>query len=102
MTAVNITATSAPFKVATIKEGLCSLTSYNRRDFYKITLLLTGHTHLLYANRGITVTKPALVFTNPLVPYSWEMEEGSGLPDGFFLRVYRGFYKTSRPCGKPA
>ncbi|MCF0057974.1 AraC family transcriptional regulator [Dyadobacter sp. CY356] len=63
----------AQFRVAAIGENKCKLTSYNRRDFYKITLVLKGESQLLYANRGIKINKPALVFTNPLVPYSWEV-----------------------------
>jgi AraC family transcriptional regulator, transcriptional activator of pobA len=44
---------------------------YNRRDFYKITLQF-GTSRLEYANKGILIDKPALLFTNPLIPYSWE------------------------------
>jgi len=90
-----ITSTAAPaFKAATIREGLCQLTSYSRRDFYKITLMLDGHTHLYYANRGIHVKGPALVFSNPLVPYSWELEEGAEAPNGYFCVFTEDFVKT--------
>jgi AraC family transcriptional activator of pobA len=58
--------------VASSGTATCSLAAYTRKDFYKIALVLKGNSHLLYANRGIEVNKPALVFTNPLVPYSWE------------------------------
>lgn len=68
----NIQAEHAQFRVAAIGENKCKLTSYNRRDFYKISLVLKGNSQLLYADRGIEINKPALVFTNPLVPYSWE------------------------------
>ncbi|MFD1256150.1 helix-turn-helix domain-containing protein [Mucilaginibacter terrae] len=71
----------AQFKVATINEGLCSLSSYNRRDFFKISLITKGNSELFYANRGIKINRPALVFTNRLVPYAWEAndaEEASG------------------------
>lgn len=93
MTTVNTNLAAPPFKVATISEGMCQLTSYSRRDFYKITLLLTGNTHIVYANRGITVTRPALVFTNPLVPYTWELDEGSELPEGYFCVFTEDFIK---------
>jgi AraC-like DNA-binding protein len=86
-----------PFKAATIREGLCNLTSYNRRDFYKITLMLQGNTHLAYASRGITIKTPALVFTNPMIPYSWDMDEGSGVPDGYFCVFTEEFI---RPNGR--
>jgi len=44
---------------------------YSRRDFYKITLLF-GTSRLEYANKGIIIDKPALLFTNPSIPYFWE------------------------------
>jgi AraC-like DNA-binding protein len=80
----NNIADQTQFKVATVFEGKCTLSSYNRRDFYKISLITKGTSELLYADRGIKIDKPVLVFTNPLVPYSWEatgdaqIEEGSG------------------------
>ena len=60
------------FVMATSGTDNCSLASYNRRDFYKISLILKGSSELLYASRGIHINKPAIVFTNPMVPYSWE------------------------------
>ena len=60
------------FVMATSGTENCSLASYNRRDFYKISLILKGSSELLYANRGIHINKPAIVFTNPMIPYSWE------------------------------
>lgn len=63
---------SPQFKIAVMNEDKCSLTSYTRRDFYKISLITKGCSQLLYANKNIEIDKPALVFTNPLVPYSWE------------------------------
>ena len=68
----NLKTEPTQFRVAPSNEGNCSLASYNRRDFYKITLTTNGSSQLLYANRGIRIDKPALVFTNPMVPYSWE------------------------------
>ncbi|UOQ69443.1 helix-turn-helix domain-containing protein [Hymenobacter volaticus] len=53
------------------------LLPYQRRDFYKITLLTAGTGQLHYASRSLQVNQPALVFTNPLVPYAWEKEAGS-------------------------
>ncbi len=70
------------FRVSGINEGNCQLVSYNRRDFYKISLILDGSSVLQYADRDIRVTGPALVFTNPLVPYSWD--EVKGDTSGFF------------------
>jgi AraC family transcriptional activator of pobA len=46
-------------------------TPYGRRDFYKITLVLgTGRLH--YADRWIEMDRPALLFSHPMIPYSWE------------------------------
>jgi AraC family transcriptional regulator, transcriptional activator of pobA len=72
---------AAQFRVSAIGEDNCSLASYNRRDYYKVSLVVKGCSELLYANRGIDISRPALVFTTPLVPYSWERtseEEGHG------------------------
>jgi AraC-like DNA-binding protein len=73
--AAGVQADPAQFRVSAISEDKCKLTSYNRRDFYKITLILKGDSQLFYTNREIAINKPALVFTNPLVPFSWESGE---------------------------
>lgn len=53
---------------------------FSYRDFYKITLLI-GIGKLYYADRWILVDRPALLFSNPLVPYAWESisEEQKGM-----------------------
>ncbi|MBK1897103.1 helix-turn-helix domain-containing protein [Chryseobacterium paridis] len=52
----------------------CSLhTPYSRRDFYKVSLII-GKGKLHYANKWFKVDSPALLFSNPLIPYSWEAE----------------------------
>lgn len=43
---------------------------YSRRDYYKVTLIL-GTGRLDYANQSIYIDRPALVFSNPLIPYNW-------------------------------
>lgn len=65
---------------------------YNRRDFYKITLQF-GTSRLEYADKGILIDKPALLFTNPLIPYSWEpiSEEQKG----YFVLFTEEFLKTT-------
>lgn len=78
----NNIADQTQFKVATVFEGKCTLSSYNRRDFYKISLIIKGTSELLYADRGIKIDKPVLVFTNPLVPYSWEATDGAQIEEG--------------------
>ncbi|WP_031527531.1 helix-turn-helix domain-containing protein [Dyadobacter crusticola] len=72
----------AQFRVSVVGEDQCRLASYNRRDFYKVSLIMTGRSKLLYANRGIEIAGPALVFTNPLIPYSWEVINED--PTGYF------------------
>lgn len=53
----------------------CSLvTPYSRRDYYKISLII-GKGRLHYANKWIKVDRPALLFSNPVVPYSWEADD---------------------------
>ncbi len=76
ISAKELDAGPSQFRVAAIGEYLCTLASYSRRDFYKISLILTGSGKLLYANREIDVRGPVLVFSNPLVPYSWDNVEG--------------------------
>ncbi|HEY0272676.1 MAG TPA: helix-turn-helix transcriptional regulator, partial [Chitinophaga sp.] len=45
--------------------------TYSRRDFFKISLI-EGHSKIHYADQCIEVQDNALVFTNPMIPYSWE------------------------------
>jgi AraC family transcriptional regulator, transcriptional activator of pobA len=65
---------------------------YNRRDFYKITLQF-GTSRLEYADKSILIDKPALLFTNPLIPYSWEplSEEQKG----YFVLFTEEFLKVT-------
>lgn len=53
---------------------------FSYRDFYKVTLII-GTGRLYYADKWILVDRPALLFSNPLVPYAWESisEEQKGL-----------------------
>lgn len=53
----------------------CSLvTPYSRRDFYKVSLII-GKGKLHYADKWIRVDKPALLFSNPVIPYSWDADD---------------------------
>ncbi|MBN2598433.1 MAG: AraC family transcriptional regulator [Marinifilaceae bacterium] len=45
--------------------------TYSRRDYYKITLIL-GEGRLDYADKSIYIDRPALLFSNPLIPYNWQ------------------------------
>jgi len=44
-----------------------------RRDFYKISLIIEGDGSLEYADKKIELKGNALIFSNPLVPYFWEI-----------------------------
>ena len=46
--------------------------NYSKRDFFKVSLI-TGHNKLHYADQSIEILESALVFTNPMIPYSWEI-----------------------------
>src|SRR5437016_11207699 len=62
---------------------------YNRRDFYKISLII-GTGTLYYADKGIDINKPALMFSNPLIPYSWEAR--SVKQEGYFCLFTEQFF----------
>jgi len=64
------------------REDFCKgrISPYNRRDFYKVSLVI-GRGTLYYANKGIVVDRDALLFSNPMIPYSWEP---SGPQSGYF------------------
>lgn len=47
------------------------ITPYNRRDHYKICLT-KGRGKLHMKDNIIDIDRPALIFSNPTVPYSWE------------------------------
>jgi AraC-like DNA-binding protein len=64
---------------------------YNRRDFYKISLT-TGTGRLLYADKGIEIDRPALIYLNPTVHYDWESI--SAEQEGFFCLFTESFWKA--------
>lgn len=55
----------------------CSATSMlpNRRDFYKISLIQKGSGMIGVADKVMDIRDNALLFMNPLVPFSWEPTE---------------------------
>lgn len=61
------------------RESCARVTPYSRRDYYKISLII-GEGKLHYADRWICIDRPALLFSSPLIPYSWEAtsEDQSG------------------------
>jgi AraC family transcriptional regulator, transcriptional activator of pobA len=66
----------------------CGITPYSRRDFYKVSLIIgTGTLH--FADKWIEIDRPAMLISNPLVPYSWEPK--SELQKGWFCIFSESF-----------
>lgn len=86
------------FRVAAIGENKCTLASYNRRDFYKISLVMNHWKggQLFYGSLApIVVEKPALVLINPMVPHSWLLPERTAPAEGYFCVFDDEFIHTS-------
>ncbi len=64
---------------------------YSRRDYFKIWIV-DGESVLHYANKTVHITQPALIFSNPLVPYSFERlsESMSGYMFIFTEEFFKG------------
>ncbi|WP_212001845.1 AraC family transcriptional regulator [Chitinophaga sp. HK235] len=43
-----------------------------RRNYYKISLLLEGEAIIHYAHRSIPVKGNTIIFSNPMIPYTWQ------------------------------
>ncbi len=88
---------SGQFRVAAIGENKCTLESYNRRDFYKISLVMSGSPCQLYygALAPIEVDRPALVSIDPLVPHSWSVPERTIRTEGYFCVFDDDFIRNS-------
>lgn len=63
-------------------------TPYIRRDFYKVSLII-GTGKLYYADKWIDINQPALLFSNPMIPYSWEIT--SEQQEGWFCLFTESF-----------
>lgn len=74
-------------------------TQFSYRDFYKVTYII-GKGKLYYADKWILVDRPALLFSNPLVPYAWESisEEQKGM----FCIFNEQFVRTEEKNGSLA
>lgn len=73
--------------------NLCRVqTPYSRRDFYKVSLIL-GEGILHYADKWIAIDRPALLFSNPVVPYSWE--PSSEKQEGWFCLFTEAFVNAN-------
>ena len=62
---------------------------YRRVDFFKITLM-TGSNRIGFADRQIELDRPALIFSNPLIPYKWEPL--SDKQSGYFCLFTEAFF----------
>ena len=45
--------------------------NYSRRSYYKVSLV-NGHSIIHYADQSVEIKESTLVFTNPMIPYTWE------------------------------
>jgi AraC family transcriptional activator of pobA len=71
------------------REDFCNrVIPYNRRDFYKISLII-GTGKLYYADKSIDINQNALLFSNPIIPYSWESV--SEKQEGYFCLFTEDF-----------
>lgn len=68
-----------------------------RRDYYKIELLCDAQGILTYADTRVTVRDGALIFVNPLVPYSWERT--AGRETGFVCLFAKEFMTPQQRTG---
>ena len=64
------------FKAYRIETSVHPIPNYSRRDFYKVCLV-TGNSHIKYADKEIIVDGPYLFFGNPHIPYSSEVISGT-------------------------
>jgi AraC-like DNA-binding protein len=83
---------------------------YARREYYKI-LLVRGHQVYHYADKSLEIKGTALLFFNPLIPYTFERlsDNTTGyfciFREGFFSEHIRGSLRELpmyAPGGKPA
>lgn len=67
-------------------------TPYSRRDFYKVSLII-GIGKLHYADKWINIDRPVLLFSNPMIPYSWETT--SDEQTGWFCLFTEAFIQST-------
>lgn len=79
------------FNIFHINNSKSKPLSFNRRNYFKITLL-KGNIKIDYADKTVYCDKYALMFSDPLVPYSWEPLEGD-LGGSFCIFTENFFHK---------
>ncbi len=78
------------FNVFPIEQMEKSVSSpHSRKDFYKISLITDADGILSHADRSILIRGGAMVFSNPMIPYSWERL--SGREEGYFCLFTEDF-----------
>jgi AraC family transcriptional activator of pobA len=82
-------------EVLTMHEARCGLGTFSRRDMFKVVLVLEGANELHYANRSYLVDRPALVFTNRLIPYAWEIPAGFHEQQGYLSCFSESFLHSA-------
>ncbi len=71
-------------------------TPFSRRDFYKIALVMeTGK--MIYSDKQVLIDRPALLFSSPSVPSSWE--SGPGPQTGWFCLFTQAFIESQEHKG---
>lgn len=78
------------------RETCSVVTPYSRRDFYKVSLII-GTGNLYYADKWVKIDRPAMLFSNPVVPYSWEA--GSEKQSGWYCLFTEAFIQHSERVG---
>ena len=78
------------------RDSCAVISPYMRRDYYKVTLIL-GKGTLHYADKWIECNRPALLFSNPKIPYSWE--GSSEEQPGWFVLFTASFLSNGEKMG---
>src|ERR1700744_6022808 len=79
------------FRLADVLGKPHSPMPYRRIDFYKVSFMI-GKNRLEYADKAIELDQPALVFSNPLIPYKWE-RLSEDTTTGFFCIFTEAFFQ---------
>lgn len=82
-------------EVMTMLEARCGMGNFDRRDLFKVVLVVEGANELHYTTRSYSVNQPALVFTNRLIPYAWELVEGAGEQHGYLCCFSESFLHSA-------
>jgi AraC family transcriptional activator of pobA len=82
-------------EVLSMHEARCGMSNFNRRDMFKVVLVVEGANALHYATRSYAVNQPALVFTNRLIPYAWEVVEGATEQQGYLCCFSEAFLHSA-------